>query len=84
MKEFQIGDKVLLYNMKQHTTHGNKFQSQWKPKWYYIYDSLKNGTYWLRNQQDQLVKQPINEKQLKQYHNHQDYFEPIVIIERKH
>ena len=52
IKEFNIGDKILLYDMKQHTTHGNKFQAQWKDDWYYIHDNLKNGSYQIRNQQD--------------------------------
>ena len=69
IKEFNIGDKILLYDMKQHTTHGNKFQTQWKDDWYYIHDNLKNGSYRIRNQQDQLIKQPINGRQLKQYYD---------------
>ena len=81
IKEFQIGDKVLLYDIKQYTTHGNKFQPQWKTEWYYIHENFKNGTYRIRNQKDQLIKQPINGKQLKQYHDRKDYFEPIIVIE---
>jgi len=28
IKQFEIGDKVLIYNMKHHAEHGNKFKSQ--------------------------------------------------------
>ena len=30
VQQFEIGDKVLVYNMKRHAEHGNKFKSQWK------------------------------------------------------
>src|SRR5579884_1270967 len=43
--QFEIGDRVLVYNMKQHVTHGNKFQSQWSTEWFYIHETLGNGAY---------------------------------------
>jgi len=42
---YEIGDKVLLYDMKQHAKHGDKFQSQWYSEWFYIHETFTNGTY---------------------------------------
>ncbi|CAG8794120.1 7813_t:CDS:1, partial [Racocetra fulgida] len=58
--QFEIGDRVLVYNMKQHVTHGNKFQSQWSTEWFYIHETLGNGAYKLRNQHDQLLRKTFN------------------------
>ena len=79
--QFEIGDKVLVYNMKQHVTHGNKFQSQWSTEWFYIHETFGNGAYKLRNQQDQLLKKTFNGTQLKYYFDRNDYLEPKIIIE---
>ena len=46
---YEIGDKILLYDMKQHTKHGDKFRSQWHTEWFYIHETFTNGTYKLRN-----------------------------------
>ena len=45
IESFEIGDKVLIYNMKRHAEHGNKFKSQWKEEWYYIHETYQNGAY---------------------------------------
>jgi len=45
IEQFEIGDKVLIYNMKHHAEHGNKFKPQWHKEWYYIHDTYQNGAY---------------------------------------
>ena len=81
IESFEIGDKVLIYNMKRHAEHGNKFKSQWKEEWYYIHETYQNGAYKLRNRQGQLLKKTFNGVQLKLYHERQNLFEPEVVIE---
>ena len=81
VQQFEIGDKVLVYNMKRHAEHGNKFKSQWKEEWYYIHETYQNGAYRLRNQQGQLLKKSINSTQLKTFHERSTLFEPEVVIE---
>jgi hypothetical protein len=81
VQQFEIGDKVLIYNMKQHVTHGDKFKRQWNKDWFYIHDKFSNGTYKLRNQHGQLLKKIFNGIQLKVYHERQTIFEPEVVID---
>jgi hypothetical protein len=81
IEQFEIGDKVLIYNMKHHAEHGNKFKSQWHEEWYYIHETYQNGAYKLRNQQGQLRKKTFNGAQLKLFHERQPLFEPEVVIE---
>ena len=78
---FNIREKVLLYDMKRHAVHGDKFTPQWSEEWYYVHDDYKNGAYRLRNQRDQLLKKTINGFQLKRFHQRQDFLEPRIIIE---
>jgi len=79
IEQFEIGDKVLIYNMKHHAEHGNKFKPQWHKEWYYIHDTYQNGAYKLRNQQEQLLKKTFNSVQLKMFHE-RSLFEPQVVI----
>jgi len=78
---YEIGDKVLLYDMKQHAKHGDKFQSQWYSEWFYIHETFTNGTYKLRNQLGQLLKKKFYSNQLKRFHERQPLFEPEVVID---
>lgn len=80
-QQFNIGDKVLVYNMKQHVTHGDKFKRQWNKDWFYIHETFENGTYKLRNQQGQLLKKKFNSVQLKLFHERRSILEPEVVIE---
>ena len=81
IQQFEIGNKVLIYNMKRHVEHGNKFKSQWKEEWHYIHETYQNGAYKLQNQQGQLLKKTFNGAQLKLYHERQTLFEPKIVIE---
>ena len=78
---YEIGDKVLLYDMKQHVKHGDKFKSQWYSEWFYIHETFSNGTYKLRNQQGQVLKKKFHSNQLKIFHERQPLFKPEVVID---
>ena len=78
---FEIGNKVLLFNMKQYSIIGDKFQPTWSNEWYYIHNYAGYNSYKLRNQNGKILKHSINGRQLKHYHDRQDYFEPQIIIE---
>ena len=78
---FKIGNKVLLFNMKQYSIIGDKFQPTWSNEWYYIHSYVGYNSYKLWNQNGKILKHSINGRQLKHYHDRQDYFEPQIIIE---
>ena len=58
--EFEIGDKVLLFNMKQYSTIGDKFQLQWNREWYYIHEIAGYNAYKLRTQKGKILKHSVN------------------------
>ena len=67
--------------MKQYSIIGDKFQPTWSKEWYYIHDYARYNSYKIYDQQGNVHKYSINGRQLKYYHDHQDYFEPQIIIE---
>ena len=69
---FEIGEKVLIYDMAKHATLGDKFRPQWSKNWYYIHEKAGNNAYKLRNQKGEVLKAPFNGKQLKRYYDAQD------------
>ncbi|CAI2200233.1 1545_t:CDS:1, partial [Funneliformis geosporum] len=70
--EYQIGDKVLLYETAKEKTWIGKLEDKWKGP-FYIYDKLLNGAYKLRFTDRQILKTPINASLLKIYNDRQNW-----------
>ena len=65
---FQIGDKVLYFNVSLDQSHSGKLNPKWKGP-FYIHDILPHGAYKLRTiEQGQVLQAPINGNLLKLYH----------------
>jgi hypothetical protein len=64
--EFNIGDKVLLYESAKAGVHGNKFREKWTGP-YYIHDISAPGAYKLRTMDDKILRRTINTDRLKKY-----------------
>lgn len=77
-KEFYIGDKVLRHVTKLLTSHSAKFDDQWEGP-FRIHQVFGNGTYKLRNMQDELIRAPAHGSRLKLYKERE--FQPTVLIE---
>ena len=76
-QEFQIGQKVLMKNMKAQNWHHNKFGEEWLGP-FYIHDVFDKGAYKLRNMDGKLLKNPYNGDHLKLFR--QEYLQPLIII----
>ena len=77
--DYQIGDKVLLFNVVQSHVHGDKFKDKFDGP-FYIHNIVRPGTYKLRNIDGRVRKNPTHADQLKPYLE-QTNWEPQIIID---
>jgi hypothetical protein len=77
-KQYQIGDKVLLYDSAKKNVHGDKFRPKWNGP-YYIHNTLGKGAYQLRTMDGKVLKRSVNVDRLKAYYD-RSAWEPIVFI----
>ena len=64
--EFQVGDKVLYFNVTLDQSHSGKFKPKWKGP-FTIEQVLPNGAYKLQFMDGQILTTPINGNLLKPY-----------------
>ena len=64
--EFQIGNKVLYFNVTLDQSHSGKFKPKWKGP-FVIDQVLPNGSYKLKSMEGQILATPINGNLLKPY-----------------
>ena len=76
---YQIGDKVLLFNVTQSHIHGDKFKDKFDGP-FYIHDIVRPGTYKLRTSDERVRKNSIHADLLKPYLERTEW-EPQIIIE---
>jgi hypothetical protein len=76
--EFEIGDKVLLYNAAKEKQWSGKLEDKWKGP-YYIYQKMFNGAYKLKDLKGKILKTPTNGELLKEYYG-RELYEPMVVI----
>ena len=76
---YQIGDKVLLFNVTQSHIHGDKFKDKFDGP-FYIHDIVRPGTFKLRTLDGRVRKNPIHADLLKPYLERTEW-EPQIIIE---
>jgi hypothetical protein len=77
--DYQIGDKVLLFNVVQSHVHGDKFKDKFDEP-FYIHNIVRPGTYKLRTIDGRVRKNPTHADQLKPYLE-QTNWEPQIIID---
>ncbi|RHZ81876.1 hypothetical protein Glove_117g414 [Diversispora epigaea] len=77
IKEYQIEDKVLMYEATKQTSYTEKLESKWKGS-YYIHDKLYKRIYKLRTLKGKVVLAPIDGSLLKLYHKLN--WEPQIVI----
>lgn len=80
-EEFEIGEKVLLYEAWREKQWSEKLQEKWKGP-YVIHEKLLNGSYRLKELNGQVLKTPQNGKWLKKYQDRLR-FEPRIVIKGK-
>jgi hypothetical protein len=76
--EFEIGDKVLMYNAAKEKQWSGKLEDKWKGP-YYIYQKMFNGAYKLKDLKGKIMKTPTNGELLKEYYG-RELYEPMVVI----
>jgi alpha-L-fucosidase len=79
VREYQIGEQVLLYKSNEENIHGDKFREMWLGP-YYIQEKLGNGAYKLRDPDNNIGKKLINGARLKKFHAKPNW-ESIIYIE---
>ena len=77
--DYQIGDKVLLYEAAKEKTWTGKLEDKWKGP-FYIHNKLLNGAYKLRSTDGRILKTPINASLLKIYNDRQNW-NPVIHLE---
>src|ERR1043166_3093043 len=77
-QKFEIGDKVLYYNAAKEKQWSGKLEEKWKGP-YYIHEVKLNGSYTLKNTDNQIIEVPVNGELLKLYHDRQNFI-PYVVI----
>ena len=77
-EKFNIGDKVLLFELVKAGVHGDKFREKWTGP-YYIHNTIAPGAYKLRTMDDKILWRTINIERLKRYHE-RPLWEPQIII----
>jgi hypothetical protein len=65
--QFQIGDKVLYFNVILDQSHSEKFNPKWKGP-FIIQEVLSHEAYKLQSMEGQSILTPINGNLLKSYH----------------
>ena len=81
MTNFNIGDKVLMYNAAKEKQWSGKLNEKWKGP-FFIHDILPNGVYKLRTIDGKVLATPININLLKLYHDRQNW-EPMIVINQQ-
>ena len=76
--DYQIGDKVLLFNVPRSHVHGDKFKDKFDGP-FYIHSIVRPGTYKLRTLDGRIRKNPTHADQLKPYLERTNW-EPQIII----
>jgi hypothetical protein len=76
--DFEIGDKVLLYDAAKEKQWSGKLEDKWKGP-YYIQQKMFNGAYKLKDMQGRILKTPTNGELLKEYFSRENY-EPMIIV----
>ena len=66
---FQLGDRVLLRNMRNLTRKRGKLTKEWSG----TYELCGNGLYRLKNESGEILKKKYNSAQLKIYQQRQEY-----------
>jgi hypothetical protein len=64
--QFEIGDKVLLYDAVKQNQHSGKFESKWKGP-YFVHDEVQKDVYKLRTLDGKILVSPYNTLLLKPY-----------------
>ena len=77
--EYEIGDKVLVYDAAKQTSHTGKLDPKWKGP-FYIHDRPYQGVYKLRTIDGKVLKAPINGSLIKMYHDRSAWVPQVVII----
>lgn len=67
--DYEIGDKVLVYDAAKHTSHTGKLNPKWKGP-FYIHDKPYKGVYKLRTIEGNVIQTPINGSLLKSYYEY--------------
>jgi hypothetical protein len=75
---YQIGDKVLMFNVPQSHVHGDKFKDKFDGP-FYIHDIVRPGTYKLRALDGRVRKNPIHADLLKPYLERSEWTPQIII-----
>src|SRR6185295_14660 len=76
--EYEIGDKVLVYDAAKHTSHTGKLDPKWKGP-YYIHDHLRKGVYKLRTLEGKVALAPINGTLLRPYIERNNWVPQVTI-----
>ncbi|GET63907.1 GapPol polyprotein [Rhizophagus irregularis DAOM 181602=DAOM 197198] len=77
-QNFQIGDKVLYFDMAKYKTHTGKLEEKWKGP-YYIHEVIINGSYKIKELNGRILRRPVNGELLKEYFD-REIFELYIII----
>ena len=77
-EEFEIGEKVLYYNVAKEKQWSGKLEDKWKGP-YYIQQKLLNGSYKIKEINGRILKTPVNGELLKRY-NSREEFVPYVVV----
>ena len=67
-EKFEIGDKVLKYDAKNHNSKSGKLDDKWLGP-YLIHEILLNGSYKIKTIEGKIVKTPINGMLLKSFND---------------
>lgn len=78
-EQFQIGDKVLMYNAAKDKQWSGKLEPKWKGP-FYVHEVLQKGAYKLRTLNGKVLAAPINVSLLKEYHDRQNW-QPTIYID---
>jgi len=76
--EYEIGDKVLIYDAAKHTSHTGKLNPKWKGP-YYIHDRPYTGVYKLRTLEEKVIQAPINGSLLRPYYERTNWVPQVTI-----
>ena len=64
--EFNVGDKVLLYDAAREHWYSGKLQDKWRGP-YYVHEVIVNGSYKIKELDGKIRKTPVNGELLKLY-----------------
>lgn len=78
-QEFNVGDKVLLYDAAKEKQWSGKLNDKWKGP-YYIYRKIIYGSYQIKEIDGRVLKTPVNGELLKLYFD-REKFEPMIYID---